>query len=288
VANETQGNSLRQQIYSRMQEKDTEELLDIWNRNDREEWSDDAFEIIHNILLERLGSVPEQADAEGHLERAYEYEDTAELEKALRECNAAIEVDPSLSDAYNLRGIVLEELGREEEAVEAYRQAIRLDPEFYEAKDNLFQLVSELAARHQLTTIARFSYPTEAYILKARLETEGIPSFIADEYTVTIYWLYSNAIGGVKLQVKRSDVERALEILNQEPEGTEWIEDEFGEGDDQPQCSKCGSVHTYYEKYAMRLVFLSWLILCFPLPILKRKWKCADCGHIWKLKKETV
>ena len=60
MANETQGNWLRQQIYNRMQEKETEELLDIWKRSDRDEWSDDAFEIIHNILLERLGSVPEQ------------------------------------------------------------------------------------------------------------------------------------------------------------------------------------------------------------------------------------
>jgi hypothetical protein len=60
--NATQEDPLRRQIYSRMQAEDTEELLDIWRRNDRTEWTDEAFEIVHDILLERLGSVPEQGE----------------------------------------------------------------------------------------------------------------------------------------------------------------------------------------------------------------------------------
>ena len=43
-----------------MQLKDSDELLKIWVKNDRLEWSDEAFSIVHDILLERLGSVPEQ------------------------------------------------------------------------------------------------------------------------------------------------------------------------------------------------------------------------------------
>lgn len=43
-----------------MQLKDSDELLKIWIQNDRLEWSDEAFLIVHDILLERLGSVPEQ------------------------------------------------------------------------------------------------------------------------------------------------------------------------------------------------------------------------------------
>ncbi len=52
----TLSNSIRQN----MQLKDSDELLAIWVKNDRLEWSDEAFSIIHDILLERLGSVPAQ------------------------------------------------------------------------------------------------------------------------------------------------------------------------------------------------------------------------------------
>ena len=37
-------NSMRQMIYSNLKLKDTEELLEIWTQNDREAWTDDAFE----------------------------------------------------------------------------------------------------------------------------------------------------------------------------------------------------------------------------------------------------
>lgn len=53
-------NSLRQQIYSRMNLKESEELLEIWISNNRDEWSDDAFEVIKEILLERDEKLPEQ------------------------------------------------------------------------------------------------------------------------------------------------------------------------------------------------------------------------------------
>ncbi len=53
---------LRPAIESKMREKDTEELLEIWQTNDRREWTAETFDIIHQILIERLGSVPEQEE----------------------------------------------------------------------------------------------------------------------------------------------------------------------------------------------------------------------------------
>ena len=65
----------------------------------------------------------------------------------------------------------------------------------------------------ELITIANFSHPTEADPVVAWLESEGIECFVTNEHTVTMNWLYSNAIGGVGVQVKAADVERANEIL---------------------------------------------------------------------------
>ena len=48
-------------LLSKMREKETEELLAIWQQNDRQAWSDDAFEAINKVLHERLIEIPEQA-----------------------------------------------------------------------------------------------------------------------------------------------------------------------------------------------------------------------------------
>lgn len=72
----------------------------------------------------------------------------------------------------------------------------------------------EAEAETQLITIASYSQPYQAEIAKAHLEAEGIPAFLSDEYLVSINWLYSNAVGGVRLQVAETDVETARVILS--------------------------------------------------------------------------
>lgn len=66
---------------------------------------------------------------------------------------------------------------------------------------------------NDFVTIATFMYPTEVLPYKSRLEAEGIATRVLDELTVQVYNFYSNAIGGVKLQVLRADEKRAIEIL---------------------------------------------------------------------------
>ena len=53
-------NDLHKQIYDRMKLRETEELLEIWESNDRFEWSDEAFDVINKILKERGAEIPEQ------------------------------------------------------------------------------------------------------------------------------------------------------------------------------------------------------------------------------------
>lgn len=51
---------LRKQVYANLNPKDTEELLDLWKTNDRVEWSDLAFEVLEEILSQRVDNLPKQ------------------------------------------------------------------------------------------------------------------------------------------------------------------------------------------------------------------------------------
>lgn len=64
--------SLRKQIYENMDLRDSEELIMIWKTNDRVEWSDEAFEVIAEILRGRGVELPQQS------EPVYEHHDEQE------------------------------------------------------------------------------------------------------------------------------------------------------------------------------------------------------------------
>jgi hypothetical protein len=51
---------LHEQIYENLNLKDTDELLEIWQTNNRGEWSDVAFDIVREILTKRIGELPPQ------------------------------------------------------------------------------------------------------------------------------------------------------------------------------------------------------------------------------------
>ena len=62
-------------------------------------------------------------------------------------------------------------------------------------------------------TILTFTYAHELIVAQGLLESEGIETHAKDEYTASVNPFYSNAIGGVKLQVKSTDAENAISIL---------------------------------------------------------------------------
>lgn len=53
---------LHEQIRSNFRQKDIYELLDIWRSNNRTMWSDTAFEVLHEVLKERIREIPPQND----------------------------------------------------------------------------------------------------------------------------------------------------------------------------------------------------------------------------------
>lgn len=64
-----------------------------------------------------------------------------------------------------------------------------------------------------LVTIKTFNFPLEVTMLKGMLEDNGIAVYIKDEFTILMNPLYSNAIGGIKLQVLEKDLEKSLQVL---------------------------------------------------------------------------
>ncbi|MDD6210814.1 MAG: DUF2007 domain-containing protein [Bacteroidales bacterium] len=68
---------------------------------------------------------------------------------------------------------------------------------------------------NKLVTIKTFTYPHELAIIRSKLESEGIYCFAQDELTAQVHPFYSNAIGGIKLQVREEDIEKAITILKE-------------------------------------------------------------------------
>ena len=62
-------------------------------------------------------------------------------------------------------------------------------------------------------TIKTFTGPSDLAIPRTLLEANGVECRILDELTIQVNPLYSNAIDGIKLQVKESDIQKAGEIL---------------------------------------------------------------------------
>ncbi|WP_177424378.1 DUF2007 domain-containing protein [Pseudomonas sp. MYb185] len=129
-----------------------------------------------------------------------------------------------------------------------------------------------------LVTISRYSFPYEAQLARALLESEGIPAFIADEHTINMQWLYSDALGGVRLQVPEPYVQAAQKVLAEDREQALVEQQDI----DIRHCPRCGSANTEYHQIGRRWAFLVFLGINFPLFPVRDGILCRDCGRVSK------
>ena len=66
-----------------------------------------------------------------------------------------------------------------------------------------------------MTTIATFPTPEDAHLFRAFLESRGIAGFLLNEYVTQLFWIYSNATGGVRFEVADEDAEEATSIYHE-------------------------------------------------------------------------
>ena len=121
------GDNHREQIYKNLIVEETKDLLDIWQFGKIDEWDEVVFEVVKEILLDRLGYVPPQSIEFQISEIIYRIEDCLEndeLEKALSECESAIQLNPDFTIIYNYRGEIYEDMEQFEKAIINYQKAI--------------------------------------------------------------------------------------------------------------------------------------------------------------------
>ena len=131
---------------------------------------------------------------------------------------------------------------------------------------------------NQSVVVATFSFPLDAHIAKANLESVGISSFIADEHTVNMQWLYSDAMGGVRLFVQEKDLEEAIKVLGEDFSASVDFECKT----ESETCPNCGSQNVERHTKGKRSAFLVFIFVGFPLFFYKHGLKCSQCGHFWQ------
>lgn len=102
----------------------------------------------------------------------------------------------------------------------------------------VYLLETTISMHNDWVTIATFNYAHQAELLKARIESEGIQCNLKDENIATANPLYSNAVGGIKVQVLHSNIEKVIPILkelgynNEDVDGFKSWESEVAESTD--------------------------------------------------------
>ena len=87
-----------------------------------------------------------------------------------------------------------------------------------------------------MITIASFDTIEQAELLKSALENAGIQTFVADGTVISLNWMYSNALGGIKVQINEEDISRARELFEEIEENSP-----FDDPLSQFECPRCKS-----------------------------------------------
>lgn len=122
------------------------------------------------------------------------------------------------------------------------------------------------------TVILRtFDNHFNANIALTKLRSAGIECYLKDEYTVTIDPLLSNAIGGIKLIVRKDDLEDAKKVFSSFDEYARSI----------VRCPRCGSndfIQVPKKSTANYITaILSWLFSAYAVSA-ENVYQCTQCG----------
>ncbi len=121
-------------------------------------------------------------------------------------------------------------------------------------------------------TIRTFQNNFSAHLMLTKLRSAGIECFLKDEFTVTVDPILSNAIGGIKLIVRKEDEDEVNILLH-----------DFDEAYRQTAvCPKCGSksIELVPKQTTANIVtaILTWLFGSYAISA-KNVYQCAECKY---------
>jgi hypothetical protein len=140
---------------------------------------------------------------------------------------------------------------------------------------------------NRLLTVAVYDQIYLADLAKAQLLDQGVPCIIVDQNMIGMNLFYSNALGGIKIQVPAANYKQALGILKD------------GEHNDVPgvpirelRCPACGSREVNPRRYNGLLLMLSALLLFVGtanstlFSTSRSGYRCTFCRHDWDMIEE--
>ena len=134
-----------------------------------------------------------------------------------------------------------------------------------------------------IATIGRFLDPWEAHIVRARLETDGIPASLAFSHHSIANWPFSLALGGTAVQVPAAFYEQALDVLAAYRTG-QFERDLLVEAGIEPEhCPRCSSTDFRRTIHARQrvLALVLGLFTSALFPTSLSRLICKSCGHRW-------
>jgi DNA-directed RNA polymerase subunit RPC12/RpoP len=119
----------------------------------------------------------------------------------------------------------------------------------------------------KIVLLKTFDLAIDANLAKTKLDAHGIPCFLANENMANVYVLPVNILFGVRLMVFKNDVDRALEILNDQPE------------EHRSACPYCQSKNITFQFTKSVPTRLATIVgaLTFGIILPVQKFRCADC-----------
>jgi DNA-directed RNA polymerase subunit RPC12/RpoP len=125
---------------------------------------------------------------------------------------------------------------------------------------------------NDLVILQTFDNFFNANLQLTRLRAAGVECYLKDEYIVTIDPFLSNAVGGIKLMVRKTEEHRIRKLLREMN----------ASADKQLLCPQCGS-HKFIlvpkrSTENMLAAITTWLFSAYAVSA-ENVYQCSDCGY---------
>lgn len=138
---------------------------------------------------------------------------------------------------------------------------------------------------NEYLTLRTYDNLVGAEIDFAKLNDEELRVFINNRNTANILPNYSLAIGGIRIQIHKDDLEKGLEAISYEINREQDVDEifEITSNEEKLGCPNCGSSNYFREK-SMIVGLILLFFAAVPVSTNKKTYNCINCNHRWKVK----